>query len=46
MMDILEERQKFLQEEIEEYEKVTPMTVDERRLVRKWVSDEETLFEW
>ena len=39
MMEILEERQQSLQEELEEYEKVTPMTAYERRLVRKWVSD-------
>lgn len=38
-MDILDERQQFLQEELEEYEKITPMTAYERRLVRKWVSD-------
>ena len=38
-MDILDERQQFLQEELEEYKKITPMTAYERRLVRKWVSD-------
>lgn len=36
-MDILRERQHFLEEELEEYEKITPMTDDEREALHWWV---------
>jgi hypothetical protein len=38
-MDIQKERQALLQKELEQYEKETPMTDEERELLREWVVD-------
>ncbi len=37
-MTIYEERMHWLLQELNEYEKVTPMTDEERRLLREWVA--------
>ena len=37
-MDTNEERRLYLKEELEEYEKVTPMTEEEREALREWVA--------
>lgn len=37
-MNILKERQKFLSEELAEYESVTPMTDEEREILHEWVN--------
>lgn len=37
-MDIHEERQLYLKEELEAYEKVTPMTDEERNALHEWVA--------
>jgi hypothetical protein len=44
-MDINEERLLYLKEELEEYEKVTPMTDDERKALHEWVADGHSVHE-
>lgn len=44
-MDINEERRLYLKEELKEYEKVTPMTDEEREALREWVADGRSVHE-
>ena len=44
-MDINEGKALFLKEELEEYEKVMPMTDEERAVLHKWVADGNSVHE-
>lgn len=44
-MDILKERQQFLEKELEEYEKMNPMSDDEREALHWWVGQGHSVHE-
>ena len=44
-MNMYEKRQLYLEKELEEYEKVTPMTSIERELLHEWVADGNSVHE-
>ena len=43
-MKIDKKRKRFLRQEFKEYEKTTPMTDDERAVLREWVKDGHSVY--
>lgn len=44
-MKISKEERQFLRKELKEYEKITPMTDEERKVLHKWVADGNSVHE-
>ena len=44
-MKISKEKRQFLKKELKEYEKITPMTEDERKVLHEWVADGNSVHE-